>query len=1513
MLIYILHSDKYYTFNLPNEVKGSYMLTDKDEEGHIRNLINITEKNNKWYINSNDDVVINYNGKDVEQVELVNYNFYSLRVFKKNNVILYIAPGCENNSAIRMVPQNSKFIIGKNSSCDIALLNNVIGEKQVEFEYKDHWTVKNLNPSIPIYLNKKSILSATVSNFDVLFIMGMRLVFMGNKIAIISPGNLYVINSKVLQNESKMFAVQNISVEENVKDFYKQEDYFSKSPIFRKKYSEYEVTITAPETKEKGGDGSFLTQIIPSALMSVTSLVSAFFTISNYRKGNADKESFVTSIIMCAIMLFIGIVWPVIEMFASKIKRIIAAKLRVHNYKKYLKRKRTELNTVINEEKNTLEFNNLSLTACQDTILHRNPYLFSRNIDSSNFLVYKLGTGKIKSSIKFLYQKPDLIVQDDKLLDDIDKLMDDYKYLEQAPFTISLLNQPSVAFINVKQEYDSYLKSLILQSITLHDYKSLKLVFLTDEFSFLNKLKNLNHCFNDDRSFRYFANNLNEAENISSELIKILNRYSSNENQQSINTHYLIVCDSMKIYKTLKIISKVLESKGNKGFSIIMFASKITDIPTGCSAFVDFSENEASYFQAEMDEKSITKFVPELVDDSIDFDLCINTLSNIPIKIERESTGSLPDTYGFLEMFNVGKLEQLNIINRWKTSKIINSLATPVGIDSSGNIINLDLHEKYHGPHGLIAGMTGSGKSEFIVTYILSLAINYSPDEVQFVLIDYKGGGLAGAFENRKTGIKLPHLVGTITNLDKAEMNRTLVSIKSELQRRQRKFNEAKELLNTGSIDIYKYQNYVREGTLKEPMSHLFIICDEFAELKAQQPDFMDELVSAARIGRSLGIHLILATQKPSGVVDDQIWSNSKFKVCCRVQTTEDSKEMIRNDDAAYLKESGRFYLQVGYDEYYVLGQSGYSGVTYSPSDKVVSKLDTSVSFINDIGDVYKSISDSKVTKTNTESTKYSEELNEILRYIVKIASDNNYEYHQLWLDNVPKRLLYMDILRKYTNYIPAPYDINPLIGEFDDPNNQSQGIVTLPITFGGNTRIIGSAGMGKSTFLSTMIYSTIINHSLDEVNFYIMDFFGEKLQKYSKAPQVGEVLGPNDKQKINFLFSMIESELSNRQKYYSENGSDFLLEARNGKCSFPNLVIIVHGIDNFKEMYEDLYEEKLVYLTRNSSKYGINFVVTGLSSAGTYALENNFPQLVMLNLNDPIEYSTYFNENKIPLKTPGRGLIKIGDHEYEFQTAMAFEEENERAGIEFVVDKLLSTFNKKAPLISTVPRHLSYSKVLERISNLSRVPIGININNAQISYVDYRKKIDLISASSNDKLNKFINNFVNTLSLCDNNKVIVLNSIDKLTINSNENIKVYDSNYKKLFDTLQKNMEKLKEENSNKIFTIVVLGYSKINKHTSEMKQNDDNVITLDELIINSTNNFKFVLYDVERDFRNIIEGELSELVDSQSGIWLGSDYDEQDVIEVEKDYSEVKLSLDSIVLINDSLPEYVKIPTIK
>lgn len=226
-----------------------------------------------------------------------------------------------------------------------------------------------------------------------------------------------------------------------------------------------------------------------------------------------------------------------------------------------------------------------------------------------------------------------------------------------------------------------------------------------------------------------------------------------------------------------------------------------------------------------------------------------------------------------------------------------------------------------------MAGTTGSGKSEILQTYILSMATLFHPYEVGFMIIDFKGGGMVNQFE------ELPHLLGAITNIDGKAINRSLKSVKAELQKRQRLFADAE----VNHIDKYirKYQ----AGEVKDPLPHLIIIVDEFAELKAEQPEFMKELISAARIGRSLGVHLILATQKPAGQVNEQIWSNSRFKLCLKVQSKEDSNEVLKSPLAAEIKEPGRAYLQVGNNEIFELFQSAYSGAPAVSDDSNIREF----------------------------------------------------------------------------------------------------------------------------------------------------------------------------------------------------------------------------------------------------------------------------------------------------------------------------------------------------------------------------------------------------------------------------------------------------------------------------------------------------------------------------------------------------------------------------------------------
>src|SRR5699024_79452 len=195
-----------------------------------------------------------------------------------------------------------------------------------------------------------------------------------------------------------------------------------------------------------------------------------------------------------------------------------------------------------------------------------------------------------------------------------------------------------------------------------------------------------------------------------------------------------------------------------------------------------------------------------------------------------------------------------------------------------------------------------------------------------------------------------------------------------------------------------QYQKLFKEGEASEPMPHLFLISDEFAELKEEQPDFMKELISVARIGRSLGVHLILATQKPSGVVDDQIWSNTKFRVCLKVQDEQDSREMLKRAEAASLKQTGRLYLQVGYDEYFALGQSGWCGAKYYPSEKIVKQVDKSINFLSDSGLFIKSIQ----AATSAKVPAQGEQLSAIMNSIIEVARRENKKARRLWLENIP-------------------------------------------------------------------------------------------------------------------------------------------------------------------------------------------------------------------------------------------------------------------------------------------------------------------------------------------------------------------------------------------------------------------------------------------------------------------------------------------------------------------------------
>lgn len=438
-----------------------------------------------------------------------------------------------------------------------------------------------------------------------------------------------------------------------------------------------------------------------------------------------------------------------------------------------------------------------------------------------------------------------------------------------------------------------------------------------------------------------------------------------------------------------------------------------------------------------------------------EMDVFSRQLSNFKVW-ENASNAAIPDMLTFLDMYKTSRVEDLDMYHKWLENRTYESMRSLIGQKAGEQPVYLDIHEKYHGPHGLVAGTTGSGKSETLQTYILSLVLNYHPHEVAFILIDYKGGGMAQSF------IGLPHLAGVITNLGGNQTTRALLSINAEIKRRQRTFNEYKIKHIDAYIELY------RNGEAEEPMPHLLIIADEFAELKKEQPDFVRALVSAARVGRSLGINLILATQKPSGVVDDEIWSNTRFRICLRVADKQDSNEMLKRTDAAYITGTGRGFLQVGNDEIFDEFQSGWSGAPYTPE---VPFNDDSKAKAVIIGLTGKPEAVKKKKKKKGDNVKKFTQLDAMVQYAANLAEENHIKpLRQIWLPPLPG-LFYLDDLELTWD----EKQIKLPVGLADDPQNQRQFPVYLDFIRDGHLLICGSAGSGKTSLVQTILYGAAL------------------------------------------------------------------------------------------------------------------------------------------------------------------------------------------------------------------------------------------------------------------------------------------------------------------------------------------------------------------------------------------------------------------------------------------------------
>ena len=917
-------------------------------------------------------------------------------------------------------------------------------------------------------------------------------------------------------------------------------------------------------------------------------------------------------------------------------------KERIDLYRLYLKDKVKELTRLEREQKEGMHYHFPTILELTDLVESYNHRIYEKTPLHFDFLYYRLGLGKIPTSYDLKYGQQERSGKKDALEEEGYALYSRHKKIPDMPIPANLSHGP-VGYIGPRNLVLEQLQLLVMQLATFHSYHDVQFITILpeEEKEQWSWMRWLPHAKLQELNVRGFVYNQRTRDQVLNSLNQILKLRRSQKEEAShkestlFHPHYVVLVTDEKLILDHIIMEFFTEDPTELGCSLIFVEDVMSSLSENIQTVINIKDRNTGQLVMEEGVLKETDFRLDHFPTDYDKERIARTLA--PLNHLQNLKSSIPDSVTFMEMYGAETFEDLQVSSRWKKNAPYKSLAVPIGLRGQDDLVQLNLHEKAHGPHGLIAGTTGSGKSETIQSYILSLAVNFHPHDVAFLLIDYKGGGMANLFKN------LPHLLGTITNLDGAQSMRALASINAEIHRRERLFGEFE--VN----HINQYQKKFKNGEATEPLPHLFIISDEFAELKVNQPDFIKKLVSIARVGRSLGVHLILATQKPSGVVDDQIWSNSRFKIALKVADRSDSNEMLHTPDAAEITQTGRAYLQVGNNEVYELFQSAWSGADYQPEKDDMGIEDHTIYLINELGQYEILNEDLSGLEDADEIKEVPTELDAIVHNIHLLCEEQEIPpVPQPWLPPLKERIA----LEELEEVQPAiawaqEKSLSILLGMADIPQAQKQEAVSINLAKDGHVLLYGSPGTGKTTFLQSAGMDLARKFSPKDLTMYLMDFGTNGLAPLSKLPQVADTMLLDQTEKISKFVRIMEKELNRRKKLLADYGVGTLeLYRQASGQEEPAIVILLDSYEAFKEeAYEAELFKLLVRISREGLSIGVHLLVTAGRQTNLRAqLYSNFKHQLSLPQNEASEVRTIVGSTPLAMTMEdikGRALMK--------------------------------------------------------------------------------------------------------------------------------------------------------------------------------------------------------------------------------------------------------------------------------
>ena len=698
----------------------------------------------------------------------------------------------------------------------------------------------------------------------------------------------------------------------------------------------------------------------------------------------------------------------------------------------------------------------------------------------------------------------------------------------------------------------------------------------------------------------------------------------------------------------------------------------------------------------------------------------------------------------FTDLLNLGDAASVDVRRTWRPRSTAERLRVPIGVGEDGQPVMLDLKEAAQdgmGPHGLCVGATGSGKSELLRTLVLGLAVTHSSETLNFVLADFKGGATFAGMS------QMPHVAAVITNLadDLALVDRMGDSIRGELNRRQELLRDAGNYAN-----IHDYERARAAGAPLIPLPSLVLVIDEFSELLTAKPDFIDMFIQIGRIGRSLGVHLLLASQRLEEGRLRGLETYLSYRIGLRTFSAAESRAALGVPDAYHLPSvPGSGYLKFGTEEMVRFKAAYVSGVyrSNSPGDGAPTgplPADRRPVLFTAAPVPVPARQADPVPAAPAPSAPSDDDAlaDTVLDVIVRRLENQGPAAHQVWLPPLDQAPPLDELLPGLTtvegrgltqpDYPHAGRLVVPL-GLVDKPYEQRRETLLRDFSgAAGHMLVLGGPQSGKSTLLRTLISAFALTHTPQEVQFYGLDFGGGGLSAVADLPHVGGVASRLDPERVRRTVAEVAGILVQREEYFRANNIDSIATFRRRRARgeitdqpWGDVFLVIDGWGGFRQEY-DMLEEVVINLASRGLGYGIHVVVTASRSMEVRpALKDQLMNRLELRLGDPMdsEFDRKVAAN-VPQGVPGRGQTPEKLH---FMTAVpridGVSSDEELSDATAALNRTVARAwqGPSAPPVRLLPRELPAHQLPKGSDHPEHgIAFGIDENTLQPVFVDF-------------------------------------------------------------------------------------------------------------------------------------------------------------------------------------------------